>query len=285
MKEISVDHISIFDFKDFRDFLTKRGLPNGLYAHTSKNLVTWANRLGYKSPSSLSMVLKGQRLPSEEMIDKIARDFKMTSRESRYFKFLVEHEKKRNRGEDTLDVLERIKALTHERSAFSIDLKQFSTISEWYYMAIKQLIDTNHFVEDEEWIYRRLRKKVTPSQIRTAIQDLLDLDIISRDNNGQLFVVHHGLITSNDIPSSAIKRHHHGMLTQAMDAIFEQAVSERQVNSTTLKIKQEDIPEAKRTIYDFLKEFCERFGDDHKNGEVHQFNIQLFKLTQEVRDS
>lgn len=281
MKERTQQHITLFDFSNYRDYLMKRGLPHGLYGHSKYNLSYLASELGYKSPSSLSMVLKGERLPSDEMVERIAQYFKMTSREKRYLKLLIEFDKRQRKNQDTKDIMELIQKSSTEKNSLAIDLKQFATISEWYYTAIKQLIGTADFVEDEEWIHRRLRKKVTPSQIRTALLHLQELGIVKRDSTGSLKVVAQGLITTNDIPSSAIKRHHFGMLERASEAIFEQEVDERQINSTTLKLRSEDVSEAKRAIFDFLKEFAARFAYEEAS-EVYQFNIQLFKLTKTV---
>ena len=281
MLEKTTQHISIFDFSNYRDFLMKRGLPNGLYGHTKNNLAHLANELGYKSPSSLSMVLSGERFPSDEMVERLCGHFKMNGREKRYMKLLIELDKKTKKNKDTKDILEQIEKASTEKNSLSIDLKQFSTISEWYYIAIKQLIDTPNFIEDEDWIYKRLRKKVTPSQIRTALSHLQELNIVKRDHTSRLQVVSPGLITTNDVPSSAIRRHHVGMLERASEAILEQPVEQRQINSTTLRIKLEDMSEAKRAIFDFLKEFASRFLDEEAS-DVYQFNIQLFQLTKEI---
>lgn len=283
MLDKTTTHISIFDFSNYRDFLMKRGLPNGLYGHTKNNLATLARNLGYKSPSSLSMVLSGERFPSEEMVERLCNHFRMTSREKRYLKLLIELEKKSKKNQDTKEILEQIQRASTEKNSFAIDLKQFSTISEWYYIAIKQLIDTQDFIEDENWIYRRLRKKVTPSQIRTALTHLQELEIVKRDEKGKLQVVSPGLITTNDVPSGAIRRHHVGMLERASEAIFEQSVDQRQLNSTTLRIRPEDLGDAKRAIFDFLKEFASRFMNEEAN-DIYQFNIQLFQLTQRGSD-
>ncbi len=283
MKQELID-ISIFDFNDYKAFLTKRGLPQGFYTHSSKNLNTWAKRLGYKSASSLSMVLNGERLPSEEMIDKFAVDLKMSSREKRYFELLIELEKRKRKNQDISEVLGKIKKSCTEKNSFAIDLTRFSTISEWYYVAIKQLISTKDFVEDENWIYKRLRKKVTLGQIKIALKNLEELEIIKRDEKGKFNVIKPGLITSNDVPSSAIRKHHHGMMELAMQALLEQNIDQRQINSTSLKINKTDLPEAKKFIFDFIKEFASRFHiDDSSN--IYQLNVQLFELSKEIPSS
>jgi len=123
--------LSLFDFTDFKAFLLKRGLPSGMYSHNHQNLNNWAKRLGYKSVSSLSMVLNGERLPSDEMIERLSRDFKLSGREERFFKLLIDLERKKIKKQDTTDTLKLIQKMSTEKNSFSIDLHQFSVISEW----------------------------------------------------------------------------------------------------------------------------------------------------------
>lgn len=274
--------ISLFDFTDFKAYLLKKGLPSGMYSHDHHNLNNWSKRLGYKSASSLSMVLTGERLPSEDMIERLTKDFKMTGREERYFKLLIELERKKTKNQDINEHLKLIQKMSTEKNSYSIDLQQFSVISEWYYIALKQLISTDSFVEDENWIYKRLRKKVSVGQIKKALKDLEDLEIIKRDENSRLRVVKPGLITTNDIPSSAIKKHHYGMMELAQEALMEQEVDQRQMNSTTMRIKKENLPEAKKFIFDFLKEFSSRYSELDAE-DVYQMNVQFFELTKQLK--
>jgi uncharacterized protein (TIGR02147 family) len=279
--EVAQPKISIFDFDDYRDFLVKVGMPDGLYSHTSNNLQTWAKRLGYKSPSSLTMVLKGQRPPSFDMTRALSEDLKMTVKERQYFELLIQLEKANKKGKDPKEILLKISSLNSEKNAISLGLKEFSAISEWYFLAIKQLISTPAFVEDEDWIYRKLRKKVTPSQIKNALNIMTEMQTIGRDRNGKLVVLKEGLLTTNDVPSSAIKRHHFGMINRGLEAINEQDVNERQVTSVTMKVKDEDLLEAKKYIFDFIKDFNEKFSTTEAN-ELYQLNMQFFKHTKEV---
>ncbi len=272
--------ISIFDFNEFRSFLLAVGMPDGLYGHTSNNLKKWANRLGYKSPSSLTMVLKGSRLPSYEMIRAFVKDLNLNNRERKYFELLVELEKLQAKGKDTEHILDQISHVTQNSGKFQLEMKTFSTISEWYYLAIKQLISTPGFVDDVEWIYKKLRKKATPAQIKLALKNLEELKIIARVDN-KLRVLKPGLITTNDVPSSAIKRHHFGMIERALESIEEQSVENRQINSLTMKVEKNKLPEAKKFIFDFLKEFNERYSSDNSD-DLYQLNVQLFEHTKDV---
>jgi uncharacterized protein (TIGR02147 family) len=281
-QKVEKPKISIFDFDNYRDFLLKVGMPNGLYSHSSNNLQTWSKRLGYKSSSSLTMVLKGQRLPSSEMQVAISEDLKMSIKEKNYFSLLIQLEKCNKKNKDPEKILEKISKLNSDKQVIPFGINQFSTISEWYFLAIKQLISTSSFVEDIEWIYRRLRKKVTPSQIKTALGIMLETQVIGRDFNGELVVLKEGLITTNNVPSSAIRRHHYGMINRALEAIDEQDVTERQISSVTMKIKEEDLESAKECIFEFIKDFNNKFSCSEAE-ELFQMNMQFFKHTKEIK--
>ena len=273
--------ISLFDFDDYRDYLVKVGMPDGLYSHTSNNLQSWALRLGYKSPSSLTMVIKGQRSPSFEMINALSEDLEMTMKEKQYLMLLVQLEKATKKKKDTKEILEKIAEINTGSTAISLGLKEFSAISEWYFLAIKQLISTPSFIEDEDWIFKKLRKKVTPSQIRNSLNIMMEMKTIGRDENGKLIVLKEGLLTTNDVPSSAIKRHHFGMINRALEAIDEQSVKERQVTSVTMKVKPDDVDAAKKYIFEFIKDFNEKFSTTEAD-DLYQLNTQFFRHTREV---
>ncbi|MFT6067983.1 MAG: hypothetical protein ACJAT2_002526 [Bacteriovoracaceae bacterium] len=282
MQEVSENpRISIFDFDNYRDFLIKAGMPDGLYSHTSNNFRSWAKRLGYKSASSLTMVIKGQRSPSFEMIRNLSVDLKMTAKETQYFELLIQLEKATSKNRDQKDILKKISSLSPKNTNHSLDLNEFSSISEWYFFAIKQLINTNDFVEDYEWIYKRLRKKVTISQIRSAIDIMLELKTIKRSEEGKLIVLKEGLSTASKIPSSAVRKHHFGMINRALEAVTEQDISERQLSSLTLRIESEKVDDAKAELLEFMKSFNQKYSAI-KSDELFQLNFQFFQHTKEI---
>lgn len=273
--------VSIFEFSDYKDFLLKAGLPGGYYNHQSNTLHKWAQRLGYKSPSSLTMVLKGQRLPSFDMIHAISADLGLTAKEREYFQLLIQKEKLERRNKDSKEIRRRIDALANvNANRTSLSLEQFSLISDWYFMVIRNLVGTKDFIEDPEWIRKRLRKKLTIGQIQNAIEVLLKLKLVVRNDKGELEKGTDQIITTMDIPSSAIRMHHHAMMERAQEALNEQEVDARHITSSTLRIAPDNVAEAKKYIQQFIKEFDERFTDKDSN-KVYQLNLQLFQHTNE----
>lgn len=274
---------NIFDFQNYREFLLAAGLPDGMYSHTSNNLKNWAKRLGYRSPSSLTMVIKGQRVASPNMVDALIEDLKLTKREGKHLKLLVELEKSQREGKDATNILKELARLSTQEKSFKISLHEFNAISDWHSIVIKQLIDTPDFIYDLEWIHRRLRRKVSISQIKTTIEALLDLELVKKTKDGGLVPLKKGFVTPNDIPSNAIKNHHEGMVIQGLKAIREQEPAQRQIVGNTLKVDEENLPEAKEAIFDFVKEFNERFSSG-KSSNLYQLNIQFFTHTANIEN-
>ncbi|MCO4795282.1 MAG: DUF4423 domain-containing protein [Bacteriovoracaceae bacterium] len=269
---------SIFEFGDYREFLKAACFPNGKYNHTSGTLSIWAKKLGYKSPSSLTMVLNGDRVPSRDMINSLGKELKLTSKERQYLDLQVDLERTKRKGKDPSDVLKRMSVLAPGKNSIQLNLNQFSLISKWYFYVIKQLINSPGFIEDYDWMFKRLDRKVTPSQIRYAIDALQELGLVTRDAEGKLISSEKGVISPNDIPSSALKNHHTGMMERAVESLRDKPVEERQITSLTYRMNPQDLEKAKDRVFKFIQEFNEEFSTD-SGSEVFQLNAQLFSHT------
>jgi hypothetical protein len=49
-----------------------------------------------------------------------------------------------------------------------------------------------------------------------------------------------------------------------------------------MRIDPEKLPEAKKMLFDFLKDFSGQF-ESEDSSEVYQLNMQLFQLTEQLR--
>lgn len=275
------DSVTIFDFEDYKEFLLHKGLPDGLYSHRSTNLQKWAQRLGYRSPSSLTMILRGDRIPSFQMVSSISDDLKLSKKEKEYFLLLVELEKKKRQKKDFKKTLEKLNALARQRrksSPFKLDIKAFEVVEQWYHFVIKQLISTEDFTEDLNWIHKRLRKKVSIGQIKAAIENLIQIGVVQRNEKGQLVTSGQSVHSLNDVPSEAVRNHHKSMIERAKESIDEQSIDQRQISGLTFKINPEKVKDAKADIVNFFSEFNDKYFDED-GASVYQLNIQLFEHT------
>lgn len=272
--------VSIFDFENYRDFLMSAGFPQGNYNSRSNTLQKWANRLGYRSPSSLNMVLKGARLPSREMQRALIKDLKLNTKEAEFFELMVEKEKAEKKGQDHGDILEKLNRLSGGKKSFSLPLQEFSSMSKWYFLVIKQLVSTPGFIDDVEWIHKKLRRRVSQRNIRQALETLEDLGLLERDAMGKLVATGKNLKISNGNQSAALQSHHGGMIEQGFHALTDLSPEKRQICSATLKMPAHRLEEAQEYLFKFLEEFDQKFYSEEAE-DVFQLNLQLFPHTNE----
>lgn len=84
--------------------------------------------------------------------------------------------------------------------------------------------------------------------------------------------------TTEDVPSRALRKHHHGMISRALAALEDSDFDNQEFTSVTLKIHPKKIPLAKKMI----REFRDTFNDQLEDGNachVYQMNFQLFEHT------
>jgi len=270
----------VFDFSELRTFLraSQRKHP------TTKRAITledWSKRLAYKSPRSIAMVIKGQRIPSRDLVEAFAKDLNLDTVRKRYFELLVLRDKHEKEGE-RLDVIhQELESLNHKKlSRRIIDDRKFSTISEWYLAILRELISLPNFQESPAWISKKLRQKISPDQVRLAIESLVKFGFLIRhEGTGELQMPSDtNLWTEQDIPSVAIRRHHAQMMQRAVEALTEQEVNSREFISCNFQMDRSKMQEAKTVLREFQESFYKRFASS-KGNSIYQLSLQFFDHT------
>lgn len=268
----------VFDFSDYRSFLraSQRKHPATKRAIT---LEDWAKRLAYKSPRSIAMVIKGQRIPSRDLVEAFARDLQLDTARKRYFELLILRDKHEQEGTRLDSIQQELEALNHKKlNRRIVDEKKFSAISDWHYLVLKALVALPDFQENSQWIAKKLRNKITPDQARKAIDDLVRQGYFSRHpNTGELqHQSDSNLSTESEIPSIAIRRHHAQMMQRAVESLTEQDITNREFLSSTFQIERSKVADAKSVLREFLESFYKRFSST-KGNSVYQLSLQFFE--------
>ncbi len=277
----SEESMSIYSFQDYNAYLlwVRSNYPG---AKRALSLDRWAKKLGYRSPRSIAMVLKGQRLPTEEMILAISNDLKLNTEERRYFELLVLKEKYKKKDSRLKAVLEEIQGLNPkyiERKTLSAEM--FAYVAEWYHLAIKQLVRSKSFQDKPEWIAKQLRGKITPGEAQKALETMLKLGVLTKNVEGKtVYNEDEDLITPADIPSTAVRKHFRQQMERAAEALEEQALHEREFTSLTFRMPKKRLEAAKKFIREFRDKFAGEF-EESDGSDVCQLNVQLFYHTKD----
>ena len=273
----------IFKYTDYRSFLHA-------YAHDAKRKNSrwsygqWAMQLDLRGTASLTMVLNGQRKPGPEITHKLISFFKFKGKEREYFYDLVRLEKVKDDPRLSVLLMEQMSKVHPNQEFRVLDYKTFSAISHWHYYAIREMTRLSDFKENPDWISKKLYFKITPRDVKVAVQTLLELELLKRGDNGKLEVSHGRLDTKNDVADEGIKRFHEQMISHAKEAVRLIPVGEREITASTFTLKVSNIPRAKEMIRKFKQRFCCLLEEEGGN-QTYQINIQFFPLTKGGKES
>ncbi|AUN99403.1 TIGR02147 family protein [Bacteriovorax stolpii] len=218
------------------------------------------------SPAVLSRVLSGKRKMTFNLATRIADALHMgpMERETLYSFFT-----------DPQTVEE--KTDRHEKE-LSIDC--FNAMKEWYHYGITQLLFMQSFQEDPKWIAKML--SITELEAKMAIERLLRLGILDRDEEGKLFRTSTHLSTSTDIASAGIRHFQKQILEKSIESLEKDPLLERDITSITVAINEERIPEAKKEIMKFRKRMAEFLGEGEKT-RVYNLGVHLIPLSKSTK--
>ena len=112
-----------------------------------------------------------------------------------------------------------------------------------------------------------------------SLQRLESLNLIIK-KNGKWQAYKGNLRTTSDVPSAAIKSHHHQVLNIAQKALYQQDVLRREFRTTMMTLDKSVIELAKKKIRDFDLEMSELLiSKSNDRTELYCLAVQLFSLT------
>ncbi len=218
------------------------------------------------SPAVLSRILSGKRKLTFNLATRIADALVLgpVERETLYSFFL---------GSSLEEKTEEEKV----QKELSIDC--FNAMKEWYHYGITQLLYIEFFKEDSKWIAKML--SITELEAKMAIERLLRLEILDRDENGKLYRTATHLSTTTDIASAGIRHFQKQILEKSIESLESVDVLERDITSITIAINEERLAEAKQEIKKFRLKMAEFLGTGEKT-RVYNLGIHLIPLSKSI---
>ncbi len=232
------------------------------------------------SPSRLSEILNSKQGLSRKAAHKIAGILGYGEKESLLFCDLVSVKHARSPKERETAHIRLLKTSIEKQQdeVFHLQLDAFKIISDWYHLAILELLKCSSFKSDTKWMARRLG--IPLIQVELAIERLLRVKLLKKQDGHYLAVQQDGWVPGG-IPSASIRKFHRQVLEKAIQAMSEQPVQERFFSTRFMTLNRADLPEAFKAIQDFQLRFCEQIQDEKPKELLYCISMQLFKMVEE----
>lgn len=269
--------VSVFEFLDYRAFLRAH------YAAEKERKPAFSHRFfsrqaGLKSPNFLKLVMDGERNLGPETVPKFVKALGLSGEAASFFGDLVTFNQADTVAEKNR-AFERISASRRFRMAKRIDGDLFKYLSHWYYPAVRELAARQDFKENPKWIAARLRPKITPAEAGSALDLLLSLGLLVRDQDGRIVRGEPTLTTDHQVRSLGARNFHRQMLERASDSIETVPAVHRDLAALTVCVTPATAAVVKDRIHKFREELTQICDADTVGSVVYQLNIQWFPLS------
>lgn len=240
----------------------------------------FSSAMGYSSPNQLLLVLQGKRGITDAALSDYTRVLELRQRESDYFATLVHFNQAESMTEKRgiLSGLVGIKS----RGQRLLDDSQYEYLMKWYHVAIREMVLLKDFCADGAWISKRLGYLISPSQAEHALQTLVDLKLLLRDDEGRLSQTSHYVSTGGEVGNVAAFTFHEQTMDLARHALNSLDHEARNVTALTFTLRREDyaqmvsrLTEARQAI---IRDLQARAVQD-QDEDLYQLNIHFFPVT------
>lgn len=217
--------------------------------------------------SSLSEIINEKRPLTKNIRDKIGLALKMSLEQIEIFD-IQEHGNSKKSSHNRVDSDYR-----------QIALDSFYIISEWHHYGILQLMRTNDFKNDFEWIAKRLN--IETFDAHTALERLIRVGIVEVQEDSSLKDVTMGKTShlKSDFTNEQLKNFQIKAIEKAIHSIKEVPIQFRDNTTMTMAISKKAMPFAKEEIKKFRRQLTKKLEAFGEPDEVYQLAIALSPLT------
>ncbi len=268
------DVYGYLDYRAYlRDFYAARKAKSVGFSYRS-----FSRRAGVSSPNYLKLVIEGQRSLSAKMAERFAQACGLDSDASRYFVHLVAFNQAKTSAERALHY-GKLTSFQKYRQAHKLEIAHAAYFSDWYIPAIRELAAARDFKDDPEWIADQLVPSITPLQAQRALETLVALGLLLKNEQGRLVQADVLLSTGPETRGLHIAAFHRAMTQRAIESIDLVAAQDRDISSLTLCLGRGGLRAFKERLQRVRRELLELSALESEPEQVVQINFQLFPLS------
>tara|TARA_B100000749_G_scaffold280899_1_gene280954 strand:+ start:29184 stop:30005 length:822 start_codon:yes stop_codon:yes gene_type:complete len=251
-----------------RSELDRRTQQNSRYS-----LRSFAKAL-HVSAGNLSDIMNGKRPLTYKTAQKIVNNISISPDDEKLFMGSVVNEQL-HRSLDRTDP--KIRNLKRTFETRTIDVDIYRLISDWYHLAIMEMVFLPDFRLDPNWIGKQLN--ISPLQARSALDRLLELGLLVDDGTNitkrdeYISLQRRPGLNTNSAQISKQKQ----VREMSIQSLENDPLEERAMTTVTMCIDPDKMEEARKRIEKFNKSMCQ-FMTNGKRERVYIMEVSLFPV-------
>jgi uncharacterized protein (TIGR02147 family) len=196
--------LNVFEYTDHKKFLSdwrmleKEHNPGLTHEYLSE-------KLGQKNRAYFSDLEKGRRTIGPGVMDRLLKLLSLTGDEAKYFRAIVGYSQWETYEEREF-WFEQMVQLNHTPKHF-VDKETYLYYKKWYHSTIRTYLETCNFKNEYEKASNDLYGRLSPQEVKTAIETLLSLGLITTDCNGYLKPTDKVLTTGDTVKNELVRQY------------------------------------------------------------------------------
>ena len=270
---------NIFTYSDYRKLLSDFHQLQNQSIKGSFSFRAFSKRVGFAAPNYIQQIIAGDKNLSRAASYKIAEAMKLSKKAREFFTTLVDFNQAQDDKEKTYH-FEKLLTFKDYTAAQKISVDQYEYFSQWYHVAIRELVALAAFRNDPKWIAKKLQPNISPAKAEEAMRLLKHLQLIQQDDEGKWNTAHQHITTGPEAFAIGVKKFHQQMIKCGFEAL-NQAPALRDISSLTMSLTAEEYREVKNRIARFREEIQNYLSENNcgRGDRVCQLNYQFFHLT------
>jgi uncharacterized protein (TIGR02147 family) len=268
--------VSLFDYLDYRQYLRaifeEKKRENAGFSHRSL-----MEKLSLQAPGHMLFIMQGKRRLTSSIALRLASYLKFSKKESRYLLSLIRYSDAKTPAEKQY-AFEELQQLRQHYSVL-VASGSYRYYEKWYYGAIRAVLDVESITNDYQGLAALLRPAITATQAREAVELLLKIGMITRDETGVLHPANSSITTGDVWQGAAIHNLQRKFIELSKEALDRFEKKERDISNLTVTVSEESFEIIKKKVAELRSQIMAMACAEQTPDKVLQVNIQLFPLT------
>jgi uncharacterized protein (TIGR02147 family) len=236
----------------------------------------WSKEMGLKSHSLLTQMLQGKKKIKLRHVDILNSGINLNSQEKLFFQHLIQYSNADSIEEKEL-VSNYLSEINPGGDFTTKDVDDYRLISDWSYASILSVLDLSDFDGSIEDIHNRLKSKLTLADIKSKINRLKALGLVSGED--KLKATYKKTTTKDDVANEGVKEYHKQVAQLGIEAVDEVDLINREFQSYAVSLNSKNIHKFKSLIRNFIAS-VDVESNNGPTDQVYQLNVQFFQLTE-----
>jgi uncharacterized protein (TIGR02147 family) len=267
---------TIFEYLDYRKYLSDAVKERKrINFHFSYQFIS--QHLNLKSTAFMHRVIQGHKKLPESLIPKIAELFKLDEKEKEYLLILV----KFNHCLDIAqreELFRRLEGFVKREKARHLQPEQYHLFTQWFYVAIRELLRIKNFTDDFHSLAVSLQSKIKNKEARAAIHMLEKIGLIAKGPDGAYRPLEAQVTTGDFWESELIKNLQIQFAEMGKKALVAVPKEKRDMSFLTFCASESTMRKIGEEIAAMRLRILDLADADAAADTVYQCNLQLFPI-------